>query len=202
MTTKRMKQVQVVRRRMVMQQVRMLRRSGIWSVLTEDHVADCVLAAAGDAVVAHRLLRRWQAEHDKPRTQDLSVEDEEAIVQFIQQQAAGFDCDCGTCGGRSAHQPVPARKQAMTDVELQVQQVRRRLVRSTAEPFVRRLQLMTVPHAPRPEELLDALIVASGQPNDVEPVQRVYVCWERWMLVMHNHESFGAYVRRNIRWRP
>lgn len=36
----------------------------------------------------------------------------------------------------------------------------------------------------------------------VEPMQRVFVCWQRWLIVMHNYESFGAYARRNLRSRP
>lgn len=90
----------------------------------------------------------------------------------------------------------------MTDTKRQVQKVRRRMVETTAGPLLKRLQLMTMAKAPQRNELLDALIVASSYPNDVEPMQRVFVMWQRWMLVMHNYESFGAYVRRNLRWRP
>lgn len=84
----------------------------------------------------------------------------------------------------------------------QVQRVRRRLVESNAGPMLKRLQLMTMRKAPQRHELLDALVLAAMHSNDVEPVQRVYVCWERWMLVMHEYESFGCFVRRNLRWRP
>lgn len=90
----------------------------------------------------------------------------------------------------------------MTETQRQVQSVRRRLVETTAAPLVKRLQLMTMAKAPLRQELLDALIMASVHHNDVEPVQRVYVCWQRWMLVMHSYENFGAYARRNLRGRP
>lgn len=84
----------------------------------------------------------------------------------------------------------------------QVQRVKRRLVEAGAEPFIKRLQLLTMRKAPERRELLDALIMASAQPNSVEPTQRVFQCWERWMLCMHEHESFGTYARRNMRGRP
>lgn len=84
----------------------------------------------------------------------------------------------------------------------QVQRIKRRLVEASAEPHLKRLQLMTMAKAPQRSELLDALIMASTHPTNVEPLQRVYQCWERWMLAMHEHESFGTYARRNMRGRP
>ena len=84
----------------------------------------------------------------------------------------------------------------------QVQAVKRRLVESTAKPFLDRLQLMTMKKAPERRELLDALLLASTQPTGVEPVQRVFQCWQRWMIHMHEHERFGTYARRNMRGRP
>lgn len=90
----------------------------------------------------------------------------------------------------------------MSETERQVQRVRRRMIETTSGPLIKRLQLMTMRKAPQRHELLDALILASIHHNEVEPVQRVYVCWERWMLVMHHHESFGAYARRNLLSRP
>lgn len=92
-------QVQAVRRRMVVQQVRLLRMSAIWAAMNEDVAADCVLAAGGDIVVAHRLLLRYFEEHHGPRTPDMTAEDEQSIVHYIRQQAAGFSCDCSACTG-------------------------------------------------------------------------------------------------------
>lgn len=81
----------------------------------------------------------------------------------------------------------------------QVQQVRRRLVQASAAPMVKRLQLLTVQKPPREWELLDALMLAAAAPTDVDPVERVLRCWQRWCLVMCGHESFSAYARRNMR---
>lgn len=84
----------------------------------------------------------------------------------------------------------------------QVAKVKRRLVESQAKPYLDRLQLMTMEKAPERRELLDALLLATTRPSDVEPLQRVFQCWQRWMLAMHEHESFGTYARRNMRDRP
>jgi len=102
-------QVQAVRRRFVQPQVRLL-RLGRWRGLDADLVADCALAAGGDAVVAHRLMTRWEQEAG-PRTVDMTHEEEVQLVAYIRNaMAQGFECDCGTCGGgthmsRFMHQP-------------------------------------------------------------------------------------------------
>lgn len=93
-------QVQAVRRRMVSQQVHMLRLSGLWAAMDTDVVADCVLAAGCDAVVAHQLLIKW-LDQQGPRTPDMTAADEQTLVQFIRERAPGYECDCGTCG------PIP-----------------------------------------------------------------------------------------------
>lgn len=93
-------QVQAVRRRLVRQQVQTLRR-GRWSALDPDVVADCVVAAGGDAVVAHRLMTRWE-QIQGPRTVDMTPDEEAQLVAYVSERmASGFECDCGACG------PVP-----------------------------------------------------------------------------------------------
>lgn len=83
----------------------------------------------------------------------------------------------------------------------QVQQVRRRLARSTAGPLIARLQLLTLALPPTDNELLDALLLCAGAGD---PVERVWRCWQKWRIVMSNHERFGDYARRNLGlgWRP
>lgn len=90
-------QVQAVRRRMVSQQVRLLRCGRLFT-MDPDVVADCVLAAGGDAVVAYRLITNWE-QTVGPRTVDMTAEEEAQMVAYVRDRmAAGFKCDCGTCG--------------------------------------------------------------------------------------------------------
>lgn len=89
-------QVQAVRRRFVQPQVELL-RIGRWIGLDANLVADCVLAAGGDTVVAHRLMTRWE-QVAGPRTVDMTHDEEVQLVAYIRNAvAAGFECDCGTC---------------------------------------------------------------------------------------------------------
>lgn len=111
-----MKQVQAVRRRMVAQQVALLRKSGRWIAMDADVLADCVLAAGGDVVVTHRLMTRWEQVHGA-RTPDMTAEEEVQLVAYVRNLASSFDCDCGTCTGsthgrRLQHHatPLPRRK--------------------------------------------------------------------------------------------
>lgn len=92
-------QVQQVRRRFVQPQVALLRK-GRWIAMDAEVLADCVLAAGGDAVVAHRLMTRWEQENGS-RTPDIEPEEEARLVAYVRAHAPTFTCDCGTCG------PVP-----------------------------------------------------------------------------------------------
>lgn len=101
-------QVQAVRRRMVRQQVALL-RMGRWIGLDADLVADCVLAAGGDTVVAHRLMTRWD-QLGGSRTVDMTAEEERQLVAYIRNAVAGgFKCDCGTCAGDISSAPHGSR---------------------------------------------------------------------------------------------
>jgi len=92
-------QVQAVRRRMVVQQVRML-QAGRLVAMDADVLADCVLAAGGDVVVTYRLITRWEQMHSSFRTMDMTAEEEAQMVAYIRNAVAGgYECDCGTCGG-------------------------------------------------------------------------------------------------------
>lgn len=100
-------QVQQVRRRLVMTQVRQLKLLPFWNTMDEDFVAECVLAAGGDGVVANRLATRWLAELNNSRTPDITWDECDALVRYIGEQVAdGFKCDCGTCGPVERIQPV------------------------------------------------------------------------------------------------
>lgn len=88
--------VQQVKRRMVYQQVQLLRQAGRWAAMQEDVVADCVLAAGGDAVVADRLFQRWAAEGHS-HGPDLTAEEEARLIDYVRTRGVGFQCDCGTC---------------------------------------------------------------------------------------------------------
>lgn len=104
-------QVQAVRRRLVQPQVKLL-RMGRWLAMDPDVLADCVVAARGDTVVAHRLMTRWE-QVAGPRTADMTAEEEVQLVAYIRDRVAeGFECDCGTCttdlpphGSRFMHDP-------------------------------------------------------------------------------------------------
>lgn len=92
-------QVLAVRRRFVEPQVRLLRRAFPWASLLPEVVADCVLAAAGDAVATHRLMLAWADQRrGGPRTPDITAQDEDDLVAYIRTHASSFACDCGTCG--------------------------------------------------------------------------------------------------------
>jgi len=84
----------------------------------------------------------------------------------------------------------------------QVQKVKRRLIEASAKPYLDRLQLMTMAKPPQRRELLDALLLCSTKATGLPPMERVFQCWQRWMVLMHQYESFGEYARRNIRDRP
>ena len=91
-------QVQAVRRRMVAQQVRLLQYHPLLSLMDPDALADCVLAAGGDPVIAVRLFERWLQDLG-PRTPDMTADEEHQAIAYIRTHASTFDCDCGTCGG-------------------------------------------------------------------------------------------------------
>lgn len=74
-------QVQAVRRRMVQPQVRQLQRSG-WAVVDADVLADCVLAAGGDPLLAHTMMTEWELLM-LVRTPDMTAEDEERLVAYV-----------------------------------------------------------------------------------------------------------------------
>lgn len=92
-------QVQAVRRRLVQQQVQLLRR-GRWLAMDPDVLADCVLAARGDVVIAHRLMTCWEQLQGSMRTPDMTAAEEVQLVAYVRNAVSGgYECDCGTCGG-------------------------------------------------------------------------------------------------------
>lgn len=86
----------------------------------------------------------------------------------------------------------------MTAERERVDEVRRRLLRANLAPMVARLQLLTMMRQPSEAELTDALLRCSMSPSTTTPVDRVFLCWTKWLVVMAAFESFGAYARRNI----
>lgn len=84
----------------------------------------------------------------------------------------------------------------MTAEQRQVTAVRRRLAETTFKGLLDRMMLHTMLRPVERGEMLDALVRVAADPD---PVACVLECWQRWRLVMADHESFATYARRNLR---